>query len=74
MHHQYIVRKILIQRLHGRLSIFLIFKVLLFIGCFFGCAANYPQSQQDFSQSFNDDEISRINEQILASAEMPSDP
>ena len=75
MHHQqYIERKILIQRFHGRLSIFLIFKVLLFIGCFFGCAANHPQPQQELNQSFNDDEISRINEQILASAEMPSDP
>jgi polysaccharide export outer membrane protein len=53
----YIQRKFVIQRFHGRLGTFLIFKALLFIGFFFGC-----------------DEISQINEQILASAQTHSDP
>ena len=65
-------RKFVIERSHGRLAILLIFKILLFIGFFFGCASNYHH--QDLNQSFDDDEIGRINEQILASAEMPSDP
>jgi polysaccharide export outer membrane protein len=52
----------------------LIFKTFLFIGFFFGCAANHPQPEQNLSYSLNDDEISQINEQILANAQMPSDP
>jgi polysaccharide export outer membrane protein len=44
------------------------------MGFFIGCAANHPQPQQDLNYSFNDDEIAEINEHILASAEMPSDP
>jgi polysaccharide export outer membrane protein len=67
-----IKRKFLIQSFHGRLGVFVIFKVLLFMGFLFGCAANYHQ--QELNQSFDDDEISQINEHILASAEMPSDP
>ena len=59
---QYIKRKFVIRRFHGRSGIFLIFKALLFIGIFFGCAANHPQPQQDLNYAFNDDEISQINE------------
>ena len=69
---QHIKRKSVMQRFHGRMGAFLISKALLFIGIIFGCAANQPQ--QTLNYSFNDNEISQINEQILASAEMPSDP
>ena len=73
MHPQYFKkRKILIQRFNGRLGRFVIFKILLFMGFFFGCAAG--NHQQELNQAFDDDEISQINEHILASAEMPSDP
>ena len=70
----YIQRKFVIQRFHGRMGAFLIFKTLLFVGIFFGCAANQPQPQQKLDYSLIDDEISQINEQILASAQMSSDP
>ena len=73
MHPQpYPKRMILIQRSHGHLNKFMIFMLLLSIGLFLGCAANYHQ--QEMNQFFNDDEIGQINEHILASAEMPSDP
>ncbi len=73
MHPQpYIKRKFVIQRFHGRFGIFFIFKALLVVGFFFGCAANQPQ--QDLKYSHNDNEISQINEQILSSAQMLSDP
>jgi len=65
-------RKFVIERSHGRLARFLIFKILLFIGIFCACATNHHP--QDLNYSLNDDEISQINEQILASAQMPSDP
>jgi polysaccharide biosynthesis/export protein len=65
-------RRFLVQKFHGRMSIFLIFQTFLFIVFFIGCAANHPQ--QDLTYSLNDDEITEINEQILASAQMPSDP
>jgi len=67
-------RKFVIERSHERSGIFFILITLLFFGIFFGCAANHPQPQQDLNYSFNDDEIAEINEQILASAQMPSDP
>ncbi len=69
---QYIKRKFVIRRIHGRLGRFLIFKALLFIGIFFGCATHQPQ--QELNYSYKDDEITQINEQILASAQMPADP
>ncbi len=73
MYSQYFaIRKILIQKFHGRLGRFVILKVLLIGGFFFGCAVN--NHQQELKQAFDDDEISQINEHILASAEMPSDP
>jgi len=68
---QFIKRKFVIQRIHGRMGAFLIFKALLFILFFFGCAANHPQ--QEINYSYKDDEINQINEQILASAQMHSD-
>ena len=73
MHPQPFIKiKFVIRRFHGPLGTFSIFQALLFIGIFFGCGANQPQ--QVLNYSFNDDEISQINEQILASAQMHSDP
>ena len=69
---KYIQRKFVIQRLHGCWGAFFMFKILLLIGIFFGCTAN--QSQQNLNYAYNDNEISQINEQILASAQMQSDP
>ena len=75
MHPQpFIKRKFVIPRIHGRLGTFLIVKTLLFVAIFFGCTANQPQPQQNLNYSFIDDEIKIINEQILASAQMSSDP
>jgi polysaccharide export outer membrane protein len=68
---QYLQRKFVIQRFHGRLGAFLIFNAFLFVGFFSGCVANQPQ--QDLNYSYKDDEINQINEQILASAQMHSD-
>ena len=69
---KYIKRKFVIHRFHGRLGAFFILNTFLFMGIFFGCVANQPQ--QNLNYSYNDDEISQINEQILASAQMQSDP
>jgi polysaccharide export outer membrane protein len=75
MHPQpFIKRKFVIPRIHGRLGTFLIVKTLLVVAIFFGCTANQPQPQQNLNYSVIDDEISQINEQILASARMSSDP
>ncbi len=60
------------QRRQGHLDSFTIVQALLFMAVFIGCAAGQPRQNLDFS--FNDDEISQINEHILASAEMSSDP
>jgi polysaccharide export outer membrane protein len=75
MHLQHLIeKKCMIQQIHGRSGIFLIFKALLLTGIFLGCAANHPQPQQDLSYALNDDEIAEINEHILASAQISSDP
>ena len=75
MHFQHsIERKGKIQWVHRRSGIFLIFKALLFIGILLGCVANHPQPQQELRYSINDDEIAEINEHILASAHVSSDP
>jgi polysaccharide export outer membrane protein len=47
-----------------------VFGVLFFAMFFLGCAAN---NQQAFDISFSNDEISRLNEQILSRAQMQSD-
>jgi len=62
----------MIQRLPGCLGTSLIFETLLLIGIFFGCGASQPQ--HDLKYSPKDNDITEINEQILASAQMPSDP
>ena len=75
MHYQHsIERNGTIQWVHGRSGIFLIFRALLLIGIFMGCATNHPQPQQELSYSISDDEIAEINEHILASAHVSSDP
>lgn len=66
-------RKRVIQRIHRHFGSFMIVKAILFFGIFFGCVANNPKPQEDLSYPFNDNEITEINEQILASAQMPAD-
>jgi polysaccharide export outer membrane protein len=69
-----IKKKYLIQRISGRWGLSLILKAFLISGIFFGCVTNQPQPQQEYNYSFNDDEIDEINEHILASAYVSSDP